>query len=104
MVGTHTDSPCFKIAPASKVEKHGFKQINVMKYGGGLWRTWFDRDLTLAGKIIVMEKGKLVSKLWNAKKPIVCLPSLCIHLDRSEEFKPNVETHCKPMIATSIVD
>jgi aspartyl aminopeptidase len=82
MVGCHTDSPVFKIAPVSKVEKGGYRQINVMTYGGGLWRTWFDRDLTLAGKVIVMEKGKLVSKLWYAKKPLIVLPSLCIHLDR----------------------
>jgi aspartyl aminopeptidase len=78
-----------------------------MKYGGALWRTWFDRDLTLAGKIIVKEKGKLVSKLWNAKKPIICMPSLCIHLESATEreaFKPNIETHCKPIIASSIVD
>jgi aspartyl aminopeptidase len=75
-----------------------------MTYGGGLWRTWFDRDLTLAGKIIVMEKGKLVSKYWSSGKPLIVLPSLCIHLDRTDEFKPNKETHCKPFMSMSIVD
>ena len=52
IVGCHTDSPVLKIAPKSKIEKHGFNQVNVMTYGGGLWRTWFDRDLSLAGKVI----------------------------------------------------
>ena len=53
IVGCHTDSPVLKIAPRSKIEKLGCHQINVMTYGGGLWRTWFDRDLSLAGKVIV---------------------------------------------------
>ena len=55
IVGCHTDSPVLKIAPRSKIEKFGCNQINVMTYGGGLWRTWFDRDLSLAGKVIVKE-------------------------------------------------
>ena len=54
IVGCHTDSPCIKLAPHAKVaNKLGYQQMNVQLYGGGLWRTWFDRDLGLAGKIIV---------------------------------------------------
>lgn len=55
IIGCHTDSPCLKLAPISKVDKFGYRQLNVMTYGGGLWRTWFDRDLILAVKIIVKE-------------------------------------------------
>jgi aspartyl aminopeptidase len=104
MIGCHTDSPVLKIAPNSKVDKFGYRQLNIMTYGGGLWRTWFDRDLSLAGKVIVMQNGVLVSKNWRANKPLLVLPSLCIHLDREETFKPNKETHLKPMIGMSIVD
>lgn len=76
-----------------------------MTYGGGLWRTWLDRDLTLAGKVIVNEGNKLVSKYWHAKRPLVMLPSLCIHLDQEREaFKINKENHLKPFIATQLVD
>ena len=75
-----------------------------MTYGGGLWRTWFDRDLSLAGKVIVKEGNKLVSKYWNAGRPLMKVPSLAIHLDRQEEFKPNKETHLKPVLATNIVN
>lgn len=54
IVGCHTDSPVLKLAPYSKQEnKVGFQQLNMQCYGGGLWRTWFDRDLGLAGKVIV---------------------------------------------------
>ena len=104
IVGCHTDSPVLKIAPRSKLEKFGCHQINVMTYGGGLWRTWFDRDLSLAGKVIVKEGDKLVSKYWNAGRPLMKVPSLAIHLDRSDEFKPNKETHLKPILTTNIVN
>lgn len=54
IVGCHTDSPVIKLAPHNKVEnKFGYQQMNIQKYGGGIWRTWFDRDLGLAGKVIV---------------------------------------------------
>lgn len=77
-----------------------------MTYGGGLWRTWFDRDLTLAGKVIVQsEDGKsLESRYWSAKNPLMKVPSLAIHLDRDESFCPNKETHLKPVLCTGLVD
>ena len=106
IVGCHTDSPCLKIAPRSKRVSQGLNQINVTTYGGGLWRTWFDRDLSLAGKVIVRdaESQKLTSHYWNAAKPLMKVASLAIHLDRSEEFKPNKETHLKPILCTGIVN
>jgi len=75
-----------------------------MTYGGGLWRTWFDRDLSLAGKVIVQDGDTLLPKYWAAGKPLMKVPSLAIHLDRSDEFKPNKETHLKPILATGIIN
>ena len=77
-----------------------------MTYGGGLWRTWFDRDLSLAGKVIVRDAAteKLQAMYWNAARPLMTIPSLAIHLDRQEEFKPNKELHLKPVLATGVVD
>lgn len=73
-------------------------------YGGGLWRTWFDRDLNVAGKVIIMnESGKLESRLWNANRPLVKLPNLCIHLAR-EETPMQKEVELKPIIAMSVVE
>jgi aspartyl aminopeptidase len=69
-----------------------------------LWRTWFDRDLVVAGKVIVKEGEKLVSKYWRSTRPLVHLPSLCIHLDRKDEFNPNKETNIKPIWSMAIVD
>ena len=77
-----------------------------MTYGGGLWRTWFDRDLSLAGKVIVKQGNQLKPKYWNAGRPLCKVPSLAIHLDRgsNEEFKFNKETNLKPILSTCIVN
>lgn len=75
-----------------------------MTYGGGLWRTWFDRDLSLAGKVVVKDGERLSAKYWNAARPLMKVPSLAIHLDRSEEFKPNKEVHLKPVLTMGIVN
>jgi len=74
----------------------------VQLYGGGLWHTWFDRDLTLAGRIIYKDaKGAYDSQLWHAKKPLVRIPNLAIHLttDRTK-FEPNNESHLRPIFST----
>ena len=81
--------------------------MNIQCYGGGLWRTWFDRDLGLAGKVIYRAKDskKLSSALWDSERAIMNIPSLCIHLDTERnEFKPNKETHLKPILATHCID
>ena len=74
-------------------------------YGGGLWQTWFDRDLSIAGKIIVKdpETQKLITKLIKINKPLFRIPHLAIHLttDRNK-FEWNNETHLKSIIATTI--
>ena len=58
----------------------------------------------MAGKVIVKEGEKLVSKYWRSTRPLVHLPSLCIHLDRKDEFNPNKESHLKPIWSMAVVD
>lgn len=80
--------------------------MTVCTYGGGLWHTWFDRDLTLAGRVIVEgENGALQAKYWHAKDPLMKIPNLAIHLtDRAGVFEPSKESHTKPVLASAVVD
>ena len=56
-------SPCLKLKPVSKSVKSGYLTVNVETYGGGLWHTWFDRDLSVAGRVLVQEGNQLKHKL-----------------------------------------
>jgi aspartyl aminopeptidase len=101
----HTDSPCLKVKPVSKVTAASFLQVGVECYGGGLWHTWFDRDLGLSGRVLVREGEKVVSKVIEINKPIMRIPTLAIHLNRSvndEGFKFNKEEQLLPIISTAV--
>lgn len=101
IVGTHTDSPNLKLRPISKRTKYGYLQVACETYGGGLWHTWFDRDLSIAGRVVVTDKnGEFASKLVKIDRPILRIPNLAIHLDRTQNdgFKFNPETEFIPIL------
>ncbi|KAG0689517.1 hypothetical protein C6P40_004895 [Pichia californica] len=101
MIGGHTDSPVLRIKPISKQTKEGYHQIGVEPYGGGIWHTWFDRDLSIAGRVFVNypETGKCIAKLVKIDRPLLRIPTLAIHLtkDRYVKFEFNKETQFKPI-------
>ncbi|MDH5518758.1 MAG: M18 family aminopeptidase [Gammaproteobacteria bacterium] len=83
MLGTHTDSPCLKIKPTPEMTKHSYYQLGVEVYGGALLNPWFDRDLSIAGRVTYKTSDdELVSRLIDFEKPVAIIPSLAIHMDR----------------------
>ena len=83
IVAAHTDSPCPKLKPVSAATKAGFLNVGVQTYGGGLWHTWFDRDLSVAGRVLLRRNGgSVMQELVKVERPIMRIPTLAIHLDR----------------------
>jgi len=83
LVGAHTDSPCLKVKPSPELNNKGYTRLGIEVYGGALLNPWFDRDLSLAGKVTgINKKGALVSGLVNFERAIAVVPSLAIHLNR----------------------
>lgn len=107
IVGGHTDSPNFQLKPKSHIKKGSMVGVGVQCYGGGLWHTWFDRELTVAGRVVLQKtsEDRLTSKLVHIQKPLLRIPSLAIHLRSQAErdsFGPNKETHLVPLLATEM--
>ena len=79
IVATHIDSPNLRVRPVSKRSKAGYLQVGVETYGGGLWHTWFDRDLSLAGRVVVGKDGEYKSRLVKIERPVLRIPNLAVH-------------------------
>jgi aspartyl aminopeptidase len=101
MVGAHTDSPCLKVKPKPELHKHNYFQLGVEVYGGALLNPWFDRDLSIAGRLIFnVGDGRLQKVLVDMKKPVAVIPSLAIHLDSeaNSNRKINSQTDIPPIL------
>jgi len=104
VLGAHTDSPCFKVKPVTCMIKGDALMVNTQPYGGGLWHTWFDRDLGLAGRLLLKNPttGHLDSKLVRIDKPVARIPNLAIHLAASRDsFAPNIQEEGKAILSMS---
>lgn len=83
IVGAHTDSPCLRVKPNPVLNRSGCSQLAVEPYGGVLLHTWFDRDLSLAGKVSYeCSDGRIETQLINMSDAVAIIPSLAIHLNR----------------------
>ncbi len=93
IVASHTDSPCFKLKENALLSDDNFTRLNAEPYGGGIWHTFMDRPLRIAGRIVLEEEGRLCTKTYVSPYPIV-LPSLAIHQNRevNEKFSFNAQT------------
>jgi aspartyl aminopeptidase len=83
MLGAHTDSPCLRVKPQPELNRKGYFQLGVEVYGGALLAPWFDRDLSLAGRVTYSTTdNRIASALVDFAAPVAVVPSLAIHLDR----------------------
>lgn len=107
MVGAHTDSPCLKVKPRPELVRNGYAQLGVEVYGGVLLNPWFDRDLSMAGRVSFRdETGNLRSSLIDFREPIAVIPSLAIHLDRgvNDNRSINAQKDIVPIILQLAAD
>ncbi|MDY3917893.1 MAG: M18 family aminopeptidase [Candidatus Limivivens sp.] len=83
ILASHSDSPAFKIKenPEIAVENQ-YVKLNVERYGGMLCAPWFDRPLSVAGRVIIRENHRFVTKLVNLDRDLVLIPNLAIHMNR----------------------
>lgn len=94
IVGAHTDSPCLKVKPQPELTDNGYLQLAVEVYGGALLNPWFDRDLSLAGRISYLATDETIKHaLIDFGNPIATIPSLAIHLDREVNEKRSINAH-----------
>ena len=104
MIGAHTDSPNLKLKPNPVTKEHGVVKFGVEPYGGLLLNPWFDRDLSLAGRVSYLDaKNEIKDTLIDVKKPLAIIPSLAIHLERevNEGKKINAQTDISPILTTN---
>ena len=103
MAAAHTDFPCFRLKPEAGMVQDGYGSLNVEPYGGLILRTWLDRPLSLAGKVVLRGKDAFHPnvRLVDFKKPLLTIPSLAIHMDRevNKEGALNAQKDMLPLAA-----
>ena len=83
IAASHSDSPTLKIKESSEMNiENQYVKLNVEKYGGMLCAPWFDRPLSVAGRIIVKDGNRLTTKLINVDRDLLMIPNLAIHMNR----------------------
>lgn len=107
IMASHSDSPSFKIKenPEIKVD-NSYVKLNVEKYGGMLMAPWFDRPLSVAGRVIIRKNGGLKEKLINIKRDLVMIPNLAIHMNREANngVSYNPQKDLQPLFAVGNTD
>ena len=102
MIGAHTDSPGFRLKRNSTFTKTGYLQLGVEIYGGPLLASWTDRDLSIAGRVLVNDSGNIVPRLIRIQRPLLRIPQLAIHLNRKvndDGLVLHKQNHLPPIMA-----
>ena len=105
IVASHTDSPALKLKENALVKSGAYASLNVETYGGGLWYSFLDKPLKIAGRVVVEQDGKLVEK--TVVSPFaVTIPSVAIHQNRNanDGFSVNSQVDLQPLVGFSEED
>ncbi|RLK63089.1 M18 family aminopeptidase [Atopobacter sp. AH10] len=103
LTASHSDSPSFKIKSVPILEGPGeYIRLNVEAYGGMIDASWFDRPLGIAGRVLVREDGKVVSKLLHIEDDVLIIPNVAIHMNRkiNDGFSFNRQVDLCPLFST----
>ena len=96
MAAAHSDSPSIKLKEHAELRSSGYIRLHTEKYGGMLMSTWFDRPLSVAGRLFVRRDGSLDEKLVNIDRDLLVIPSVAIHMNRNAndgmKYMANVDT------------
>lgn len=101
VVGAHLDSPNLRVKPHAETGSSGYRQLSVDVYGGAILATWLDRDLGIAGRVVVEGKGGPSSRLVAIRRPIARIANLAIHLNRKvndEGLHVDKQRHLPPFL------
>lgn len=102
IVAGHSDSPCFKLKEHPEIDVEGqYVKLNVERYGGMIISSWMDRPLSVAGRVVVREEGKLKTRLVDFKRDVCMIPSLAVHMSRDGENsqKTKIQKEMLPLYA-----
>ncbi len=101
LIGAHTDSPTLRIKPQPELVREGHRQLAVEVYGGALYSTWLDRDLSIAGRVVVAgeEAQSIAHHLVRLPDAFLRIPNLAIHLNRgvNDSLSLNAQQHLVPL-------
>jgi aspartyl aminopeptidase len=103
MTASHSDSPVFKIKENYEIEAgKNYIQLNTEKYGGMIHSTWLDRPLSVAGRLVVKDGNKLVTKLVDVDRDLLLIPNMAIHMNRdiNTGMKYNEQIDMLPLFGT----
>ena len=102
IMASHSDSPSLKIKENPEIEvENAYIKLNVERYGGMILSPWFDRPLSVAGRLIVRQDGKIREKMVTVDRDLLVIPNLAIHMNRevNDGYKYNVQKDMLPLFS-----
>ena len=104
IVASHSDSPALKVKPVEDISSDKYGKINVEVYGGAILSSWFDKPLSLTGRVVLNKNGQIVSQLVDFDEDLAIIPNVAIHQNRqiNEGYKYNPQVDLVPMMSLNV--